>query len=194
MNKNGNWIETEAGKQIQERLSNEKTLQALDHILARLDTIEKAVEQLNNIMRQGPGLVAMVGDMADEAYRKADERGISIDDRLKTSLELAEKLTAPETVQKLEQLVELSNKMPGMVSMMADILDEGMEKANERGFNPQMLAEIAGKANTALTKAYYEHPEKVGGIFSLLRAIKDPDRQKAIGFLLNFTKYWGQSM
>ncbi len=133
MNKNGNWIDTDAGKQIQERLSNEKTLQALDHILARLETIEKAVDQLSMLMNQGPGLVAMVGDMADEAYRRADAQGISIDDRLRTSLELAEKLTAPETVQKMEQLVELSNKMPGMLSMMADIVDEGMEKANERG-------------------------------------------------------------
>lgn len=255
MNGNGTsapWTESEAGQQVQARLSEPRTLEAIDHLLQRIDTLESAVDRLGDAMRQGPGMVAMVGDMVDETYRQADARGVSIDARLKSALTIAEKLTAPEMVAKIDGLIkmtdqlpgmlamvgdmadetyrqadsrgvsidqrlgvalkmaeqltapemaekldnalQLANQMPGMVAMMVDMVDEGVKNALDNGFNPQTLSRVAGTANTALTKAYAEPPAKVGGIFGLLRAIKDPDRQKGLGFLLNFLKHFGQNL
>ncbi|RMF02829.1 MAG: DUF1641 domain-containing protein [Bacteroidetes bacterium] len=255
MSKNGTivpWLETPAGQQVQARLAEERTLQAIDRLLTRLDTVEQAVSNLATMMHQGPGLTAMVvdmadeayrtadrngvsiderlknalalaeklttptmleklnglltladqapglvamaGDMVDEAYRNADARGVSIDQRLSTALALAEKLTAPEMVGKLDGLLSLSDQLPGLVAMGIDILDEGMRSAIASGIDPQALAQWAGQAGQALSQAQAEPPAKVGGIFGLLRAIKDPDRQKALGFLMNFLKHLGSKM
>lgn len=248
----GSWTETQAGKQVQAKLSEARTLEAIDHLLNRIDTLEKAVDKLSNIMQQGPGMVAMVADMADESYREADARGVSIDERLKNALLLAEKLTAPAMVEKIDSLIKLTDQVPGLVAMvgdmtdeayrqadakgvsidqrlgvalqmaekltapemgeqltallkladqmpgimamMVDMADEGMKMAVEKGFNPETLTAVAGAANTALTASYAEHPAKSGGIFSLLFALRDPDRQKGLGFLLNFLKYFGQNL
>lgn len=255
MNGNGTsvpWTESKAGKQVQARLSEPRTLEAIDHLLKRIDTLESAVDKLSDVMRQGPGMVAMLGDMADETYRQVDARGVSIDERLKNALTIAEKLTAPEMVakidglitltdqvpgmvamigdmadetyrqadargvsidqrlgvalkmaeqltapemaEKLENALQLANQMPGIVAMMVDMVDEGVKTALDNGFNPETLARVAGSANTALNQAYAEPPAKVKGIFSLLRALKDPDRQKGMGFLLNFLKHFGQNL
>lgn len=188
------WLATPAGIQLQRRLTDEHTLQALDHLLARIDTLEKAVGRLTDLMEQGPGLVAMAGDMADEAYRNAAARGLNLEERLHNALHLAGQITAPETVAKLDTLVQLSDQLPGLVAMTVDMLDEGMKKAVSHGFNPDVLASVAGAANTALTVAHAEHPVSSGGPFKILRALRDPDRQKGLGFFMNFLKHFGQNL
>lgn len=257
MEHNGNaksvsWTDTEAGQQVQARLSESRTLEALDHLLQRLDTLEQAVDRLGTLMQQGPGLVAMVADMTDEAYRKADARGVNVEQRLSVALALAEKLTAPEMVAKLDGVLQLADQAPGLMAMTADMadeafrkadargvnleqrlgvalamaekltapemvekldglikfaeqapgltammvdwLDESLRKASEHGFDPQLLSHVAGAANTALSRAHAEHPAKSGGIFKLLTALRDEDRQKGLGFLLNFLKYFAKNL
>lgn len=257
MDMNGNststpWADSEAAKQVQARLAEPRILKAIDHLLNRIDTLETAVDGLSDVMKQGPGMVAMVGDMVDESYRQADANGVSIDERLKNALVIAEKLTAPEMVAKIDNLIaltdqlpgmvammgdmadeayrqadsrgvsidqrlgvalqmaeqltapamtaklesalQLANQMPGIVAMMVDMMDEGVKKAMDHGFNPQTLTKVAGVANTALTESYAEPRSRAGGIFSLMRAIKDPDRQKGIAFLLNFLKHFGKNI
>jgi uncharacterized protein YjgD (DUF1641 family) len=195
-NKNGSgisWPDTEAGKQVQARLSDERTLEAINHLLARIDTLEKAVDDLSVLMKQGPGLVAMAGDMLDEGYREADARGVNLDARIKNAVTLAEKLTAPEMVARVDNLNKLSEQLPGFVAMFMDIIDEKVRTTLEHGFDPSTLSHIAGAANTALTNAKAEPRQKVG-VFGILRALNDPDRQKGLGFLLNFLKHFGRNI
>ncbi|MEZ4952535.1 MAG: DUF1641 domain-containing protein [Saprospiraceae bacterium] len=256
MNSNGNTlaipINTDAGKKLQSRLNQDKTLEAIEHLLSRIDTLDKAVQDLSTMMRQGPGLVAMAADIADESYRKADAegvsiedrlsnalhlaekltapamiekldgllkfadqapglvamkidiideayrdadaRGVNIDDRLKSAVELAEKLTDPVMTEKLNGLLKLGDQMPGLIAMGADIFDEQMRNANNDGFDPENLIEVAKTANRALTNARNEPPAKVGGIFGMLRILKDPDRQRGLGFLMNFLKHFGKNI
>lgn len=197
MSKNGNtalWQDTPAGQQVQARLAEERTLIAIDKLLTRLDTVEHAVSNLATMMQQGPGMVAMVADMADEAYRTADSNGVSVDERLKQALLLAEKLTAPAMVEKLDGLFTLSDQLPGLISMTLDSLDDGMQKAIANGIDPQVLAHTLGQTGEALCEAKATPPAKVGGIFGLLRALNDDDRQKALGFLMNFLKNFGSKL
>lgn len=188
------WPQTEAGRRVKARFSEDRTLEALDRLLQRIETLEMAVTNLTLLMRQGPGLVAMAGDMMDEAYRQADAKGVSIDERLGVALQLAEKLTQPEVAEKLDALLKVGDQLPGMMAMTVDMVDEGMRKAIAKGFDPQTFADTASAANTALTKAKAETPAKVGGIFGLLKLIKDPDRQKGLGFLMNFLKHFGRNI
>ena len=196
MSKNGasaSWEDTPAGRQVQARLSEERTLLAIDRLLARLDTVEEAVKGLEQTMQQGPGMVAMVADMADEAYRSADANGVSIDDRLKNALTLAEQLTHPDMVQKLNDLVSLTNQLPGIVAMAVDTVDEGMRTARDNGLEPETLVDWAGQFGRAMREAKNESVSKVG-LFGMIRALNDPDRQKALGFSLNFLKHLGKQM
>ncbi|RMG83136.1 MAG: hypothetical protein D6714_10270, partial [Bacteroidetes bacterium] len=80
------WQESPAGKQMMATFSQEKTLLALEKLLQKVDTLEKAVGDLSKAMAQGPGLVAMVGDMVDEEVRQADARGVNVDERLRNTL------------------------------------------------------------------------------------------------------------
>lgn len=255
MSENGNvvnWQETPVGQQVQARLNEERTLTAIDKLLTRLDTVEEAVGKLATIMQQGPGMVAMFADTADEAYRTADARGVNVDERLQNALALAEKLTAPATVEKLTNLLELADRAPGLMAMTGDMIDEAYRNADTRGVNIderlgtaihlaekltapamveklngllamsdqlpglmamamdtvdegmrhaiangvdlQALATLAGKAGQALSEAQAEPPAKVGGIFGLLRALNDKDRQRALGFLMNYLKHLGRKL
>jgi uncharacterized protein DUF1641 len=197
MQSNGNqdqWQETPAGQEVIEKFSEEKTLHAIERLLTRIDTLEKAVETLSTTMRQGPGLMAMATDTIDEVYRTAGAKGVNIEQRLGTALHLAERITSPEQAEKLDKLIELGDQLPGLIAMVVDTIDENMQSGIAHGFDPGMLRKVASSANDALTNAWAEPPAKVGGIFGILRALKDPDRQKGLGFLMNFLKHFGQTL
>lgn len=106
---------------------------------------------------QAPGLIAMTGDMVDEAYRQADTRGVRIDQRLGTALALAEKLTDPAMVEKLDGVLVLSDQLPGLVAMGVDTLDEGMRQARENGLHPEALIAWASQFGKAMQEAQYNH-------------------------------------
>lgn len=246
------WLETPAGQNLQESLSNQKILSGLDHLLNRIDTLEQAVEKLTTVMERGPGMVSMVADMADEGYRKAANNGVDIEQRLGNALELAEKLTAPammekmdslltladqapglisismdaadeafkksaengviieerignalsmaekltapEMVEKLNGLLQLADQAPGLISIVMDSFDDQMQKLNQSGVDVQSLMELAQNATTAISQAKHFPDAKVGGIFSMLKTMRDPDRQRAIGFVMNIAKSFGQEM
>jgi len=236
---------------LRDRLNEEHTAQSIDRLLNRIDTLEKALDNLTTMMQQGPGLMAMTMDMVDEGYRKADAKGVSIENRLNAALQIAEKLTAPAMVEKLNNLLTFAEQAPGIMAMTMDAVDEGYRKAGERGVSvenrigtalqmaekltaPEMsqkldglltladqapgiaamlmdtfdeemrkiknmgidggLLETGKLAAQSLSEAKAEPVQNIGGVFALMRALKDPDRQKAMGFLMQFTKKFGQKL
>jgi uncharacterized protein YjgD (DUF1641 family) len=103
-------------------------------------------------------MVAMVADIADESSRDAAARGIDIDARLHALLGIAEKLTEPRTVEvlsglldrmdQLEELVRLTDQLPGAVAMAADIVDDTYATAAAAGVD----VEARTKAGLALAE------------------------------------------
>jgi uncharacterized protein YjgD (DUF1641 family) len=246
------WASTEAGKQLQSRLNEERTVQAIDRLLDRIDTLEQAVDKLTTAMELGPGMVSMATDVVDESIRKAAEKGVDIEQRLGNALALAEKLTAPEMVEKLDGLLKAVDQAPGMISMTMDMVDEGyrnaaangvdieqrlstalqlaeqltapamvekleglltladqapgliamtvdmvdeeIAKANAKGIDINVLIETGAQLSEAIATSKELPEAKVGGIFSMLRTMRDPDRQRAIGYIMNIAKAWGMTM
>ena len=299
---------SDSGKKLQQNLSNEETLKAFNSIVERIGTLEKAVLNLTTMLERGPGLVSMTMDMVDEGVKNAAKDGVYIEQRLGAALEIAEKLTAPAMVEKLNGLLEMANQAPGLISMTMDMVDEGVKNAakdgvyieqrlgaaleiaekltapamveklngllemanqapglismtmdmidetvsnaakkgiyiDERGkllmeaaeklTSPTMLANLNGLielshqapgliamamdtlddeykrmsrevnipavtnflGNTvkALSNATSSEPTKIG-LFGMMRALNDPDRQKALGFLMELTKQLGKQM
>lgn len=186
------WQDTEAGKRIQARLNDERTLEVFDRLLARIDALETTVDRLVSLMEQAPVHFAMLADISDELYRKADEQGIRLEERVAVSLKIAEKLTSPEMGERMDQAMKFLDQAPGIAAMTVDTLDSVMHEAMEQGFDPQAIGTALISAGSALSQAAQDPPAQVGGPLALLRSLRDPDRQRALGFLMNFLKRWGQ--
>ncbi len=143
---------------LQVRLNDPGTVDALNRLLDRIDTLEESVDKLSNAAGQAPQMVAMMADIADESSRDAAARGIDIDARLHSLLGIAEKLTEPRTVEvlsglldrmdQLEELVKLTDQLPGAVAMAADIVDDTYATAAAAGVD----VEARTKAGLALAE------------------------------------------
>jgi hypothetical protein len=206
---------------LQARLNEPQTVAALTRLLDRIESLEHTVNTLADLAEQGPGMAGMVGDMADEAVRRAAARGVDVEERLKVALELAEKLTAPEMVTKLDQLLEMADQAPLMAAMVADMADETVRRAAANGIDieerlrsglavaekltapemteafktlldPQVVA-VLNKTGIALNQSLQKQPEKLG-LMGMLRAMGDSDVQQALGFLMGFARHFGQTM
>jgi hypothetical protein len=152
-----------------ERLSDPATTEALGRLMGRLDQ----VEGLAQLADQAPGLVAMLGDMADETIRDAMHSDVDIERAVKQGfgafVRMGE-LTASDEFQGL--------------------LDSGV-------LDRQAVA-IVGQAGQALAAtqrdcaAAGEPPTT--GLFGLLKALRDPDTKRALGFLTRFAKHFGRAV
>ncbi len=129
MNNSGGWTDTKAGKALETRLNDEQVVGAMNRILDRLDVIESSLNSLHD----APGMISMVADMADDAVRTAAKKGIDIDERLRAALAIADKLTAPSMVEKIDAFISAVDQAPGMISMVADIADSTVRSASEKG-------------------------------------------------------------
>ncbi len=210
------------GVDLEQRLGN-----AL-HMAEKL-TAPETVAKLNQLLEladQAPGFIAMIGDMADETYRSAAVRGVDIEQRLQAGLGVAERLTAPQTVNSLNQLLDLAEQAPGMAAMIGDILDETYRKALMNGIDIEQLVRrggsaigkiaeaanssefdalmnsgalapdtlaVIGAAGKALASASQKPAEPIG-LFGLLSALRDPDTQRALGFLTNVGRELGKQL
>lgn len=189
-------------------------------------TMMTQLNQLLALAEQAPGIAAMVADTVDDAYAQASSHGVDIDGRLRAGLEMAEKLTAPEMVEKINTAIELADQGPGIMAMMVDIIDDVYIQAIRQGFNPEQFVrqgvvvtsrmaellesgeinallqsgvidpkavDVVGTAAKALVTSRAEPAPKMG-IFGMLKAMRDPDLQRALGFLTVFGKNFGENL
>ena len=188
---------------IGEKLTAPEMGPKLDNLLAMLD--------------EAPGFAAMVGDMVDETYRQAADSGVDLEERLTAGLRLANKLTEPQMVASLEQVLAMADTAPGFVAMLGDMADEAYRNAAASGVDLEQLMSsgvgaagklsvlldsgllddgairVIGAAGKSLAAASEEEIEPVG-LFGLLGAMRDPNTQRALGFLMNVAKKLGREL
>lgn len=150
--KTTSWAETPAGQHLQERLNDERTLQSIDHLLERIGTLEEAVERLTGLLEQGPGLVSMAADVADETYRQTEKKGIVLEERLGNALHLAERLTAPEMVEKIDRLFEVLDMAPEAFEMLGGVSQDVMARIRENDLKPDERINVALQLAERLTQ------------------------------------------
>lgn len=206
----------------------EKRAQVGLHLLAKL-TEPRMVAQLEQLMamaEQAPGLAAMLGDMADEAIGSAARAGVDLEERAQLGLQLLKRLTEPQMVQQLNQALDMAEQAPGLIAMMGDMADDAVRSASSAGFDlEEMLrkgAAAAQKINTLTSSPEYaalmnsglldahslgllanlgkaisnsqSRPIQPLGPMGLFSALRDPDVQKALGFLMNLAKELGKTL
>lgn len=201
------------GVNIEERL---QTALALAEKLTASNVVSK-IDQLLAMVDEAPGFAAMVGDMVDETQRKAAANGIDLEARLQAGLGLAEKLTHPNTVQQLNGLLEIADSAPAFLAMLGDMADEAYRNALAKGIDLESLISqgttaagklsllldsgildegalnIVGATGKALARASEEPVESVG-LMGMVGALRNPDTQRALGFLLNVSSKLGQEL
>jgi len=139
----GGWIRRDSTEVLKERLADPKTVAQLVQLLDRLDAVDQALSLAEIVLRDGPAITAMVADTLDEVYREAGVPGLELQQRTRTALELAGKLTQPSTAQSLSRLMDqlqvlehsleglrlIVESGPGVVAGLADSLDEFCRQA-----------------------------------------------------------------
>ncbi|MEZ4384512.1 MAG: DUF1641 domain-containing protein [Nannocystaceae bacterium] len=166
---------------------------ALARIEARLERMEERMARLDAVTEQAPGLAATAGDIFDE-WARDDGRA---DLRLRALASLVEKLTRPEVLATLDSAVSMAEAMPGVVATGVDTFDELITEANASGVDVdasvKTLLRLLVHADQALTRARQAPPRRLGA-FGLLRALRDPGVQRAMGFLLDVAGGLGDAM
>jgi hypothetical protein len=162
----------------------------LDAIVARLERATHAIETLTAQAAQVTPALAVVADSADEFVARADARGVHVDARVHDAVAMLERLTAPETMHRLnalldrlpqlEQLLTLADQAPGFVAMGADSLDDVMRDLQRRGVDVE--AGLLNGASAALRFGAHIGPAQVDAIESVLTSgVLDPNVVSLIG-------------
>lgn len=194
-------IDEYIGAAKQKGIEVEDRLQDALHLLGRLSD-PKINQSLNNLLgtvEQAPGLVSMTMDSVDELVRQSNQGSIRLDDRIAGLGQLLNKLSDPKMVERLNSLITLSEQAPGLMALTVDSIDAFMiryeqEFKDSLSFLQRDNLVFLKNVGEAMTEAQSQEPAKVGGVFGLLRALKDSGRQKALGFLMNVLKNLGNKL
>jgi len=175
-----------------------------------MDGLAPALQSMDTF----PHALATGTDIFDEEVARLEARGVDVDARARSLLVLLEKISEPEALAAMEQAVEMAPQLPGMSAMAVDVLDEEAHRLMDEGVDlAEIVSESAraaiqmvrsgalgpGALNTigelayALSEAGRQPPEKIGplGMFSALR---DPDVQRGLGFLVTMGRVLGQRL
>ncbi len=144
-------------------------LAALERIERRLDAVERVAVTLAptaQLAQTLPGAVAMLADTFDSLAAQLGEAGVDLDERMRSVVRAVEVATAPRAVSGLAALVE------------------------SKLLEPTSLATVS-----QLAAALADHGEaKAVGPWGALRALRDPDVQRALGFLLAVARQFGKNL
>ncbi len=148
------------GLGLLEKLTEPRTLAALEGLLANLPWIEQ-------LAQQGPGMVAMAVDVADETYSAIQGQGVDLEDTVKTGL---------VAFRNFVQLLRSAE--------VQALLDSGV-------LDPATLR-VIGNAASALVAAR-QSTERAGPV-QLVGSIFDREVQDSLGFLLSFARNFGKGL
>ena len=160
-----------ASMQTVEQVSADATLQTVEQ---RTRAIAEAVESLRPLMafaQQAPAFVAVLMDSFDEAMRAANDNGIDVERGLLNGAEAALRFGATmdaEKVRELDALLKSGVLAPGTLRIIGEL----------------------GRALTETAAA----PPSTAGALGLLKALGQPDVQRALGFLVTFAERFGRRL
>lgn len=174
-----------AQSRILERLTDPVTLATLGQLLDRLPLIAFLLESLEGFIGRGEtiadNLAETIGDL------KLGERNID----LSSLLPLLERL--PKLADAGEKLMDselLGDDLP-------TIIEAGVTMA-ESGMMDEDVVRILGNLGKQGAETYNEVASKpiepIGGLFATLKATKDPDVQKSMGFFFAFAKAFAKHL
>ena len=153
---------------------SEPTAATLQTIEARTRAIVEVAEGLRPLIalaQQAPAVVAVLMDSFDEVIRTANNKGIDVERGVLNGAEAALRFGATmdaEKVRELDALLKSGVLAPGTLRIMGEL----------------------GRALTETAAA----PAATSGLLGLLKALGQPDVQRALGFLVTFAERFGRRL
>lgn len=164
-----------AGLSTLEKLTRPEMLATLEKLADQSDKLEQALE----LAEAAPGMIAGVADTIDGVIARAAGRGVDLDQRLTLLLQAAEDLTDPSL---LTLLTTLTQRAPQLARALEVVIESGVLDDD--------AVEIVGAAGTAMVETRSAGASPMGA-FGALRAMSDPDVQRAVGFGLELARRFG---
>ncbi len=180
--------EQPAFQQLMATLSKPQTLAALERLLSQSELLAFMVSALDHLLARGDELTENMRSAVEELRATMQDQAITPDklvDAFITFLPYFPRLVAvaPNFIRVIEKIE------PFVASAEFDaLLDSGV-------FHPDTVRLVgeAGDAFVASREALRQSPKPVG-LFGLLRALRDPDVQRAAGLIVEFGRRFGRSL
>ncbi|MCA9680305.1 MAG: DUF1641 domain-containing protein [Myxococcales bacterium] len=142
------------------------TLARLEERLATIERVAASLEPLAGVAATLPGAVAMFTDTLDGVAARLGDAGVDLDDRMRSVLRAVEVSTAPRAVHGLASLIESQLLEPSALAVVS-----------------QLAAALASPGDA-----------RPVGLWGAMRALRDPDVQRAVGFLLAVAREFGKHL
>jgi hypothetical protein len=146
-------------------------LQMIDERTRVVVELTEGLRPLIGLAQQAPALIAMLMDSFDEAMRAAGDKGIDVERGVLNGAEAALRFGATmdaDKVHELDALLRSGVLAPGTLRVIGEL--------------GRALTETAGT------------PPKTLGIVGLLKALGQPDVQRALGFLVAVAERFGRRL
>ena len=145
----------------------DRLLETLQRLERRVEHLDDAIRRLEGATAQIPAVVATVTDIVDGLIERLAARGIDVDDRMRALLRAADQLTSPRALDALASVLS------------SEIL-------------AHQTTEVIGRMGRAIVTA--EHESRPVGAWGLVRALRDPEIQRAAGFLIAMARRFGEEL
>jgi hypothetical protein len=147
------------------------TLQTIEEHTRALAEATDALRPLIAIAQQAPAMIAVLMDSFDDVMRTAGDKGIDVERGLLNGAEAALRFGATMDAAKVRELDAL---------LKSGVLAPGTLR-------------IIGELGRALTDTAAAPPAPLG-LVGLLKALGQPDVQRALGFLVTFAERFGRGL
>ena len=155
----------------EDKVSAGATLQTIEQRTRAIADVAEGLRPLMAFAQQAPAFVAVLIDSFDEALRTANDNGIDVERGLLNGAEAALRFGATmdaERVRELDALLKSGVLAPGTLRIIGEL--------------GRALTETAAAAPTT------------AGVLGLLKALGQPDVQRALGFLVTFAERFGRQL
>lgn len=145
----------------------DRLIATIERLESRIEAMEGTIRRLETVAGQAPAVVATVTDIVDGLVARLGARGIDVDDRMRALVRAMDHLTSPRALDALASM--LSSEI------MA-----------------HQTTEVIGRMGRAIVAA--EHQAEPVGMWGLWRALRDPEIQRAAGFLVAMARRFGEEL
>lgn len=141
-------------------------LARIEQRLAAVEQVAAALTPAGGVLTTLPAAIATMADTFDGVAARLADSGVDLDERMRSVLRAIEVSTAPRAVAGLASLVESRLLEPSALAVVS-----------------QLAAALAEPGDS-----------KPVGMWGAMKALRDPDVQRALGFLLAIARQFGKNL
>ena len=174
-----------AKSKVLERLTDPKTLSTLNELLDRLPLAAFMLESLEGFISRGDTIADSLSEMVGDL--KLGDVNIDVS-QFKTMMESLPKFK--EAGEKLLDSELMGDGLPKVIDAGVSMVESGMLDKEV----VSILGDLGKKSAETYREVASQPVEPIGGLWATLKATKDPDVQKSVGFFFAFAKAFSKHL